>query len=116
SGSSAVSIRLQMPLTPRRTAARWSWMYAKPFGAARCALPLRSKRGSAGRKRLRVASSKETAAPYTPRDQLFLWLLTQPRQPVLIGTLSMLRASRGVSLRYADDWLERGFALSEDLP
>jgi serine/threonine-protein kinase HipA len=63
-----------------------------------------------------VASTKETAAPYTPRDQLFLWLLTQARHPVLIGTLSMLRASRGVSLRYADDWLARGFALSEDLP
>jgi serine/threonine-protein kinase HipA len=55
-------------------------------------------------------------AAYTPRDQLFLWLVSQPAAPVLIGTLSMLRASRGVSLRYADEWLARGFALSEDLP
>jgi serine/threonine-protein kinase HipA len=28
----------------------------------------------------------------------------------------LVRASRGVSLRYADEWLARGFALSEDLP
>lgn len=27
----------------------------------------------------------------------------------------MVRSSRGVSLRYADSWLEHGFALSEDL-
>jgi serine/threonine-protein kinase HipA len=51
-----------------------------------------------------------------PRDQLFLWLLTQPDAPVLIGTLNMLRASRGVSLRYGEEWLAHGFALSEDLP
>ena len=54
--------------------------------------------------------------PYTPRDQLFLWLLTQPDAPVLIGALNMLRATRGVSLRYGEEWLARGFALSEDLP
>ena len=53
---------------------------------------------------------------YTPRDQLYLWLLTQPAAPVFIGTLSMLRATRGVSLRYADAWIAQGFALSEDLP
>jgi serine/threonine-protein kinase HipA len=62
-----------------------------------------------------VASLEDVPA-YTPRDQLFLWLLTQPDAPVLIGTLSLLRATRGVSLRYADEWLARGFALSEDLP
>ena len=28
----------------------------------------------------------------------------------------MVRSSRGVSLRYVDSWLERRFALSEDLP
>jgi serine/threonine-protein kinase HipA len=53
---------------------------------------------------------------YTPTDQLYLWLLTQPEQPVLIGELNMMRTLRGVSLRYADSWLHRGFALSEDLP
>jgi serine/threonine-protein kinase HipA len=57
-----------------------------------------------------------SSAPYTPQDRLYLWLLTQPAAPVFIGTLNMLRTSRGVSLRYAQEWLERGFALSEDLP
>ncbi len=55
-------------------------------------------------------------ARYVPTDELFLWLLTIPEQPVLIGTLHMVRMSRGVSLRYAPSWLDRGFALSEDLP
>lgn len=58
----------------------------------------------------------ETAARYKPADQLYLWLLTQPAQPVLIGELNMVRTSRGVSLRYDAGWIERGFALSEDLP
>jgi len=53
---------------------------------------------------------------YQPRDQLFLWWLAQPEQAVLIGTLEMVRSLRGVSLRYAPGWVERGFALSEDLP
>jgi hypothetical protein len=57
-----------------------------------------------------------SAADYRPADQLYLWLLTVPADPVPIGELSLVRASRGVSLRYADAWLERGFALSEDLP
>jgi len=47
---------------------------------------------------------------------LFLWLLTQPSRPVFIGELNLLRTLRGVSLRYSDEWLARGFALSEDLP
>jgi serine/threonine-protein kinase HipA len=57
-----------------------------------------------------------SAAGYRPTDQLHLWLLTVPADPVLIGELNLVRANRGVSLRYADQWLERGFALSEDLP
>ena len=56
------------------------------------------------------------AAAYQPTDQLFLWLLTDPAQPVLVGELNMVRTLRGVSLRYADRWVQRGFALSEDLP
>lgn len=55
-------------------------------------------------------------APYKPTDQLYLWLVTQPSQPVLIGELHLVRTTRGVSLRYAPEWLERGFPLSEDLP
>jgi serine/threonine-protein kinase HipA len=53
---------------------------------------------------------------YQTRDRLYLWLLTVPEQPVLIGELNMVRTLRGVSLRYDDTWLQRGFALSEDLP
>lgn len=55
-------------------------------------------------------------APYRVTDQLFLWFLTDPAQPVLIGELNATRSPRGVSLRYVDEWLSRGFALSEDLP
>ncbi|WP_116809336.1 type II toxin-antitoxin system HipA family toxin [Steroidobacter cummioxidans] len=55
-------------------------------------------------------------APYQPSDQLYLWLVTQPARPVLIGELHLVRTTRGVSLRYTPEWLERGFPLSEDLP
>ena len=66
----------------------------------------------------RAAAHKPTAAraPYRISDQLFLWLVTIPDDPVLIGELNMVRSTRGVSLRYVDRWIERGFALSEDLP
>lgn len=53
---------------------------------------------------------------YRPTDQLFLWLLTAPAQPRLIGELNTVRSLHGVSLRYAETWREDGFALSEDLP
>ena len=53
---------------------------------------------------------------YQPSDRLYLWLVTQPSLPVFIGELNLLRATRGVSLRYGRDWLQRGFPLSEDLP
>jgi serine/threonine-protein kinase HipA len=62
----------------------------------------------------RVTSPERVA--YRVTDQLFLWLLTVPDDPILIGELNMVRSMRGVSLRYADPWLEHGFALSEDLP
>ena len=55
-------------------------------------------------------------ASYQPVDTLYLWLLTQPLRPVLIGQMNLIRSSQGVSLRYADSWLQNGFALSEDLP
>jgi serine/threonine-protein kinase HipA len=60
-----------------------------------------------------------TAAPatqYTPVDRLYLWLLTQPQRPLPVGELNLVRATQGVSLRYADSWLRDGFPLSEDLP
>jgi serine/threonine-protein kinase HipA len=49
-------------------------------------------------------------------DTLHLWWLGQPTRPVPVGELRLLRASKGVSLRYAPGWLAAGFALSEDLP
>jgi serine/threonine-protein kinase HipA len=55
-------------------------------------------------------------ARYEARDQLYLWLLTQPQSPILIGELNLLRSTQGVSLRYAENWLQNGFPLSEDLP
>ena len=61
--------------------------------------------------------SEEEASPaYQPTDRLYLWLLTRPQQPVFIGELHLVRSLQGVSLRYADSWLRRGFPLSEDLP
>lgn len=53
---------------------------------------------------------------YQPTDRLFLWLLTRPSDPVLVGELKLVRTTQGVSLEYASDWLQRGFPLSEDLP
>ena len=34
--------------------------------------------------------------PYRVTDQLFLWLLTDPDEPAAIGTLHMVRSTRGV--------------------
>lgn len=56
------------------------------------------------------------AEAYQPVDTLFLWYLGQPAHPVLVGELHLVMSGRGVSLRYAPDWLRQGFALSEDLP
>ena len=53
---------------------------------------------------------------YQVSDELYLWWLGQPRTPVPVGTLRLLRATRGVSLQYDPAWLRNGFALSEDLP
>ena len=53
-------------------------------------------------------------------DTLYLWWLTDPQHPRCIGTLRLVRKaqtqSTGVALRYGSDWLQTGFALSEDLP
>ncbi|QHE74724.1 type II toxin-antitoxin system HipA family toxin [Hydrogenophaga sp. PBL-H3] len=57
-----------------------------------------------------------TASPYIVADTLHLWYLGRPAQPVRVGSLHLVMGGRGVSLRYAPDWLRQGFALSEDLP
>jgi serine/threonine-protein kinase HipA len=54
--------------------------------------------------------------PYVPRDELSLWMLTVPEQPVRVGTLSLALNGQGVALRYDPRWLRHGYALSEDLP
>ena len=53
---------------------------------------------------------------FTPQDTLHLWCLAEPQSPRLVGSLHLVDRHRSVSLRYANSWLENGFALSEDLP
>jgi serine/threonine-protein kinase HipA len=53
---------------------------------------------------------------YASQDELSLFYLGAPAEPVHVGALRLVRAPLGVSLTYAPSWLERGFALSEDLP
>jgi serine/threonine-protein kinase HipA len=53
---------------------------------------------------------------YTPQDPLFLWLLSDPAHPRLVGELSLALGGQSVALRYGEEWLRQGFALSEDLP
>ena len=62
-----------------------------------------------------MTGASRTAA-YRPTDRLYVWLLTHPQQPILVGEINLVRTTQGVSLRYAESWLRRGFALSEDLP
>jgi len=49
-------------------------------------------------------------------DDLHLWYLADPDRPQYVGALKLMVAGKGVSLRYGQDWLAHGFALSEDLP
>jgi serine/threonine-protein kinase HipA len=53
-------------------------------------------------------------------DKLYLWWLADPQNARWIGTLRLVRKAQGqyagVALRYGSDWLQTGFALSEDLP
>ncbi len=63
-----------------------------------------------------MSTARKPVVAYKPTDELYLWLVTQPTRPVFIGVLHLVRTTRGVSLRYAPEWLQRGFPLSEDLP
>lgn len=49
-------------------------------------------------------------------DILWLFHLGEPAAPCLVGELRYLQLTRGVSLTYAQSWIETGFRLSEDLP
>lgn len=61
-------------------------------------------------------SASPRAARYQVTDRLHLWWLAEPSTPRLIGQITLVRANQGVSLRYSEQWLRDGFALSEDLP
>lgn len=54
--------------------------------------------------------------PYKPRDQLALWWMGQVDAPRLVGEIALTSNGRGVSLRYGSEWIQSGFALSDDLP
>ena len=56
------------------------------------------------------------ASSFCISDILHLWYLASPTQPLLIVALCLVLNGRGVSLRYCDQWLRNGFALSVDLP
>jgi serine/threonine-protein kinase HipA len=49
-------------------------------------------------------------------DRLYLWYLASPQQPRLIGGLKLVDDQRSVGLQYASEWLQSGFALSDDVP
>lgn len=53
-----------------------------------------------------------------PQDAMSLWWLGAGRQgaPHLIGRVFLAEANRKVGLEYSPDWLQQGFALSENLP
>jgi serine/threonine-protein kinase HipA len=62
-----------------------------------------------------IAAEPSTSG-YQPVDRLYLWSLLEPARPVAVGELDLIRSNQGVALRYFPQWLEQGFALSEDLP
>lgn len=49
-------------------------------------------------------------------DDLYLWYLGDPARPRYVGELKLVSAGKGVSLHYGKEWMDNGFALSEDLP
>ena len=53
------------------------------------------------------ASRWQRRRPIDRRTGSYLWLLTQPERPVIVGELNLVRATQGVSLRYADSWLRQ---------
>lgn len=57
---------------------------------------------------------------YKPQDAMSLWWLGsgsgQQSFPRLIGQVFLADGNRKVGLEYAPEWIQQGFALSEDLP
>ena len=56
------------------------------------------------------------ADAYQPQDAMSLWWLGQQSAPSLIGRIFLTDGNRKVGLEYAPEWLQLGFALSDDLP
>ena len=57
-------------------------------------------------RRLDARGKTVTEPIYTPGERLYLWYLREPQKLAWVGTLSLvLTGTRGVSLRYAPDWL-----------
>jgi serine/threonine-protein kinase HipA len=57
------------------------------------------------------------AEAYQPQDSMSLWWLgASAGLPRLIGQLFLAEGKRKVGLEYDPEWLQNGFALSEDLP
>jgi hypothetical protein len=52
-----------------------------------------------------MAAAALNTVAYQPGSELYLWWLSQPEHPLLIGTLQLIRARQGVSLHYAATWL-----------
>lgn len=52
---------------------------------------------------------------YSPVSEMSLWWLGKAT-PQLIGQLVLAENNRKVGLAYANDWLQNGFTLSDDLP
>jgi serine/threonine-protein kinase HipA len=50
------------------------------------------------------------------QDELFLWHVEHPDEPALIGRLRLVESGKGVSLQYAQPWIDGGFPISDDLP
>ena len=63
-----------------------------------------------------ITDKAQPSPRYQIVDKLFLWYLGNPKHPVLVGEINLMRTMRGASLKYSNKWLEIGFALSEDLP
>src|SRR3984957_13977266 len=49
-------------------------------------------------------------------EDFHLLYLGDPASPRYVGALRLISTGKGVSLRYHEQWLRAGFALSEDLP
>lgn len=48
-------------------------------------------------------------------DRLYAWMLMDPQRPQLVGEI-VRRTNGDVGLKYAPNWLDTGFALSDDMP